>query len=45
MDPGKAIDIAFRVNAAKAGDKLSGEISLEGTAVEDEQSPPGNSDK
>jgi hypothetical protein len=45
MDPGKAIDIAFRVNAAKAGDKLSGEISLESTAVEDEQSPPGNSDK
>jgi hypothetical protein len=43
--PGKAIDIAFRVNAAKAGDKLSGEMSLESTAVEDEQSPPGNSDK
>jgi hypothetical protein len=45
IDPGKAIDIAFRVNAANAGDKLSGEISLESTAVEDEQSPPGNSDK
>lgn len=45
IDPGKAIDIAFRVNAANAGDKLSGEISLESTAVEDEQSTPGNSDK
>jgi hypothetical protein len=45
LSPGKAINIAFRVNAAEAGDKLSGEISLESTAVEDEQSPLGNSDK
>ena len=43
LSPGKAINIAFRVNAAEAGDKLSGEISLESTAVEDEQSSPGNS--
>lgn len=45
LAPGKALDIAFRVDAANAGDKLSGEISLESTAVEDEQSPPGNSNK
>jgi hypothetical protein len=45
LAPGKAINIAFRVNAAKAGDKLSGEISLESTAVEDEQSSRGNSGK
>ena len=45
LDPGKAINIAFRVNAAKAGDKISGEISLESTAVEDEQSSLGKSDK
>lgn len=42
---GISIDIAFRVDAAKAGDELSGEISLESTAVDDEQSPPGNSEK
>ena len=42
---GKAIDVAFRVDADEAGDKLSGEISLESTAVKDEQSSPGNSDK
>lgn len=45
IQPGSAIDIAFRVNAAEAGDTLSGKISLESTAVEDEQSSPGNSDK
>jgi hypothetical protein len=45
LPSGEVIDIAFRVDAAEAGDKLSGEISLESTAVEDKQSPPGNSDK
>ncbi|WP_152418748.1 MULTISPECIES: hypothetical protein [Halorubrum] len=45
IPPGKAINIAFRVDAGEAGDKLSGEIALESTAVEDEQSSPGNSDK
>lgn len=44
LAPGQAINIAFRVNAAQAGDKLSGEISLESTTVEDEQPSPGNSD-
>lgn len=45
LPSGEVIDIAFRVDAAEAGDKLSGEISLESTAVEDQPSPPGNSDK
>lgn len=45
MTPGNPIDIAFRIDAAEAGDKLSGEISLESTAVDDEQQNPGNSDK
>lgn len=45
ISPGKAINIAFRVDAGEAGDKLSGEIALESTAVEDDQSGPGNSDK
>lgn len=45
MSPGKAVNIAFRVGAGEVGDKLSGEIVLESTAVEDDQSGPGNSDK